>query len=855
MPSTHDGPASPLFSPLRLRGNATIKTLAGTKTISKPMRDHSSHAPTGSCTCWGIPFEVKKVVLAADNVVTVPLGSVKAPWLVFLHTTDFEPEEYPRDEILRASRGVMRLGERVADYVFCYADGTEVREALRWRFQIGMFFRGWGETCFQAMAHRKPYAIAHLSDQPSVEPPTWGVTQTRVSNEDILPWVNWLWAWQNPHPNKVLAALRVEPMASKLVISAITVGNVASQPLRWERRRKAVLRLPKGTAFDAKLAAQGLSRHIRLDLGQVISVQPRTLYPNAQWTKSPAGQPHEVSTNELLVEYTAHPEAQFHFENGETLPAAKLAKGLKAGRLTFVAPSAQRVRLRVLDKASGKPTPVRLHVHGEAGEYLAPVDRHRIPNPHWFEDYSADLVGEGRHFSTYIPGETQIDLPVGRVYLEIAKGFEIKPIHKIVTVTKATNAITVTVEKVLPWRERGWVTADTHVHFLSPQTARLEGAAEGVNVVNLLASQWGELMTNVGDFDGNSTFGSKEAGGDGEWLVRVGTENRQHVLGHISLLGYSGAIIAPMTTGGPDESALGDPAENLLMEWARLCREQGGIVVFPHFPEPRAENAAALVQGAADAIEIPGPIYRHGGISPYTLADWYRYLNCGYLYPAVGGTDKMAAGTPIGGIRTYARLAKDREFDYEAWKDAIRAGNTFVTYGPLMEFAVEGQPAGGRIAMSGAGGTVDVTYEVASVTIPMTRVQLMVNGEIRESRNVNPNADQGHWSLKTDTSSWIALLIRGQENGQPELIAAHSSPVMVAVEGTPFLSAADALTILEQIEGALAYFDTLGTRAEAKAYKRMRLMLTSAYRTMHNRMHAAGHDHTHTAVTDHREHH
>ena len=90
-------------------------------------------------------------------------------------------------------------------------------------------------------------------------------------------------------------------------------------------------------------------------------------------------------------------------------------------------------------------------------------------------------------------------------------------------------------------------------------------------------------------------------GGDGEYLVRVGTENRQHVLGHISLLGYRGRIIAPMTTGGPDESALGDPIEILLTEWARQCRKQGGLVVLPHFPNPRAEAAASIVSGAAQS--------------------------------------------------------------------------------------------------------------------------------------------------------------------------------------------------------------------------------------------------------------
>ncbi|RWC27853.1 MAG: hypothetical protein EOS70_28820 [Mesorhizobium sp.] len=85
-----------------------------------------------------------------------------------------------------------------------------------------------------------------------------------------------------------------------------------------------------------------------------------------------------------------------------------------------------------------------------------------------------------------------------------------------------------------------------------------------MNVINLLASQWGEMMTNVGDFDGRTTLGSKAAGGDGEFLVRVGTENRQRVLGHISLLGHSGNMIVPLAAGGPDESAIGDAVSALI---------------------------------------------------------------------------------------------------------------------------------------------------------------------------------------------------------------------------------------------------------------------------------------------------
>jgi len=49
------------------------------------------------------------------------------------------------------------------------------------------------------------------------------------------------------------------------------------------------------------------------------------------------------------------------------------------------------------------------------------------------------------------------------------QGFEIRPLRQTLEIEPDTHEIVVEVEKVLPWRERGWVTADTHVHFLSPR--------------------------------------------------------------------------------------------------------------------------------------------------------------------------------------------------------------------------------------------------------------------------------------------------------------------------------------------------------------------------------------------------
>jgi hypothetical protein len=852
--NTHDGPQSPLFTALPLKGNATLKELAK-REVSKTLSEGSVHAPRGSGTGWGIPFDVRRIVLAGKKPVTAPLGALKTRWLVFMHTADVEPQQPDKDGLVRAYRGEGHLGKPVADYVFCYADGSEERVAVRRRRQIGAVARPWGENCFEAVPWRKQATLRTLSDQRQFPDIQWGQSQTRVLNLDGGPWTNWLWAWENPHPRKPLAALRVEPAGATVIISAISAGDVSRHPLRWDTRRKAVLKLPRGVTFDPTLDERCQIKDLQLDMGQVISAMPRFVYPKGAWGKTYNNQMPGLAPDEVLVEYAAHPDARFHLPGGKTIPVAEVEKRGGAGPLTPVAPTTQRVRLRVLEKSSGKPVPVKLHVHGDAGEYLAPLDRHRIPNPHWFEDYSCDFVNQRKHWCTYIPGETEINLPRGRVYLEVSKGFEIRPVRKVLTIGKATREIVIDIEKILPWRERGWVTADTHVHFLSPATARLEGAAEGVNVVNLLASQWGELMTNVGDFDGTTTFGSKEAGGDGEWLVRVGTENRQHVLGHISLLGYNGGIIAPMCSGGADESAIGDPVGILLSEWARQCKVQGGLVVLPHFPNPRAEHAATIVQGDIDAIEMTSWGNLYFGINPYSLSDWYRYLNCGYFLPAVGGTDKMSADTAVGTVRTYARIAADREFTYAAWMDAVRAGHTFVTYGPLMDFRVDGKPSGTWIRMGRDGGTVDVTWELASVTVPMSRVDLMVNGEVCESRAVDPWEDAGNWRLTVARSSWIAILVRARYPDKPEMIAAHPSPVMVELAGSPFLAAADALTILDQIEGALAYLDTVGTRAETAAYKRMRMRLTAAHRRLHNQMHEQGFGHAHTTAHDHKEHH
>ena len=576
-------------------------------------------------------------------------------------------------------------------------------------------------------------------------------------------------------------------------------------------------------------------------------------YDRQRWSSvEPNVQPVQ-SDNTVIVEYIAHPQAKLYVPTNATAEESYAVYDLSQTTdktVEPIEPAMRSVRLHVIEKGSQRSVAVRLHLHGRAGEYLPPKNHHRKVNPFWFEDNYAEFVNSLNQYC-YIPGECEVNLPLGEVFVEISRGYETAPIRTSVTVTPETDELTFELERVLKWRERGWITADTHVHFLTPQTALLEGQAEGVNVVNLLASQWGEMFSNVGDFDGRTTLGAEDFGGDGEFLVRVGTENRMQVLGHISLLGYSGSMIQPLCSGGPAESAIGDPLEVTMAEWARQCIKQNGLVVMPHTPNPQCERAADLVLGLVHAVEMMTFNSFDTQISPYAIADWYRYLNLGYHIPVVGGTDKMSASSLLGGMRTYTYLG-DQPFTYENWMAAVKAGNTFVTVGPLVELMVEGQPPGSTLTLPATGGTVSVSWKVESVSLPIDRVEVVVGGLTTEQVTVAKElCSAGSVDLQVTEATWIALRVRGSYHGKHGEIAAHTSAVQVSVEGKSIYSQHDAILVLEQIEGAIAYVDTIAPRPEARRYNQLRATLEAAHNRLHQQMHRNGIFHDHTPLHDH----
>jgi hypothetical protein len=423
-----------------------------------------------------------------------------------------------------------------------------------------------------------------------------------------------------------------------------------------------------------------------------------------------------------------------------------------------------------------------------------------------------------------------VELPVGEIYLEMSKGFEYEGVRKKLAISPGQRELNLEISRLTNMRQQGWVCADTHVHFLSPTTAILEGQAEGLNLINLLAAQWGDLFSNVGDLSHGPLTSH-----DGEMMVWVGTENRQHILGHLGLLGGHGRPVYPMSASGPEESYIGGPLWNSLAEWADACRKREGLVVAVHFPYPTAELAADIVLGKIDAVEL-WPVNMTEHFNNLRFQDYYRYLNCGYRLPIVGGTDKMGAWTPPGSNRGYAYLGQE-EFSFANWAKAVRSGNTFMTSGPLLLFQAEGKVPGSEIKLGTGGATIEVQAEVNSF-VPIHRLEVVLNGRVVASREESAGIRKLTLKekVKVPGSCWLAARCASRFSGVMQT-AAHTSPVYVEVAGQELFSEPVAAYLMTLIDGAETWAQNLATQPDPHRFAQVLKTFTDARERLHRRMH------------------
>lgn len=803
------------------------------------------YMPTGQQHFRGIPFRLgseeagrkswiwlSKRAGNAVSQVEIPLRST-ASFICFAHFCDWDPHETHDLD----AETVEQVGQKLAEAVLVYSDGSEAAFPIRRRIEVNAPSLRWGFPGYACVSHHKDSTRKSRNEADEIAEWGWFRLQSDVleGNYPVDPATGaskpslWLFALPNPYPDKGLSSLRLRSESEDpLLVCGITLFHGRQHPLRYERLTLYRLTLPDSSGQWS----------VDVDLGVVARTYGLGKFEPEKWLAAPdAGLGSRMEPGDgrhLYAEVTASPDATLLLRDGRGREFEFALGQVQAGREMPGTPPGPRIEVldtrktwihgKVSDTATGNPTPVRLAFYSKDGRYIPPYGHRTEVDTGTFKDWGADLkLGDSSY--AYVDGTFQIELPTGDVYVEITKGFEYAPIRRKLSIQPNQRELNLEIARTLDLQQQGWVTADTHVHFLSPSTAVLEGQAEGLNIINLLATQWGELFTNVGDL-AQGTLTSR----DGETVVWMGTENRQHILGHLAMLG---AEVFPMAAAGPRESYHGDPLWDTLADWADAGRERGGLAVSAHFPYPAGEQAADIVLGKIDAIEL----FAGSGLR---LQHWYRALNCGYKLPVVGGTDKMGADTPVGGSRTYARM-KGEPLNSESWARAVRGGNTFMTTGPLLLFEADGRVPGEEIRLGQGGGGIEVLARAQSVN-PIHRVEIVWNGRVVASREHRGGTREItlRERIRVPGPGWLAA--RCSSRLRPRLTA-HTSPVYVQIPGREVFSETAATYMLTQIEAAQTWVETLATRPGPERFERIRKVFTDARTILHRRLHELGIEH------------
>ncbi len=850
--------ASPLARPVDLGGswNASDSDLAGR--LHPVYAQGVARLPEGASVFRGVPFSLgnraaPKRWIVADGEVLVDLhGQGPASHLLIAHFADSWRDSAGGRPAGTPVGWVLPAGEALIRYELVFAGGRSQVIDVRRRFQVADGIIGWGYLPFEAVGHHADEVIDWRGPYPRQEPGriapagqagplttlpgTWSAAQSGAvdfvpsATDDVTLWLHAIVLEGAEAP----VALRVVPLGdgrpgTDVVIAGLTLFNGTANPLVPTGRREIVV----------AGSAAGLPK---VDLGLAIRRRPVQAWRAASDVSVAIGWGRPIATvapeaGSSIIDFAAAADARLTFDDW-SLPAAGLATtGAVSpdGAISIRQLPRPDRRVTVRITSAGEATPARVRFVSADGRYLAPLGHRDEVNPGIFEDSGAGLVLGADTFA-YVPGEFRIDLPMGAVEVEVVKGFDHRPVRMTLDIVASMDTIDIALERPIDLRAAGWRTSDSHVHFLTPSTALLQAAAEDVTFVHLLATQLGDYFINVPDLP----FGSQQDP-SGRHAVIVGTENRQNVLGHLALLGARPPV-APFASGGAPEGRIGQEVSQLLADWADECHAAGGLVVGAHFPLPFAEIAADIVAGQIDALEMQ--VFAPGLDNPCIL-EWYRFLNCGYRLPVLGGTDKMSAEVPLGAVRTYARLNPDAAPTFEAWSAAVRAGRTFATSGPVLELSVAGQEPGAVIALPAGGGRLEVHVRARAAQPVISAVELVVNGQVvaeQTSKEMAPGATADlalATTIDVRAGSWIAARSRSDQQIHSAFttsMAAHTSPVYVEVLDHPLLVAEDAQSILAVIDGTVRWLETIAAIDDPAVRARMAARIAASGTTLRGRL-------------------
>ncbi len=452
------------------------------------------------------------------------------------------------------------------------------------------------------------------------------------------------------------------------------------------------------------------------------------------------------------------------------------------GALAQNAPTG-RLEIRVLDAATGRPTPVRVRLtRGGFSVKTLPPQAVGVMYGLWDHE---DGFGFQPDSSFYVAGTLTLTLPPGTYRLHLSKGTEfLTQTHELTVKARQVWRKTCRLARWIDAAARGWYATDGHVHVRrSPRDN--EPLAVWTRAEDLRVG----VFLRMGDFW--ETYYPQYAYGaggvfekSGHLLVPGQEDPRTPELGHA--LGYGMANRVRFR----DQYYLYDSVFHKI-------HQLGGLTGYAHHAEAfHAYRGLTLdaLRGLVDVLEI---LQYCVSPRPLRTAHYYHLLDLGFRVTATAGSDFPWCGQDhghgpvehsahLGNARFYVKT--DGPLTYESWKRGLAAGHTFVSSGPILDFKVNGKLPGDSLDVP-PGTTLTLSAQAFghATQVPLDTLEVIGHGKVL-ARAIRGETGQTTSRLSLSLTLpplqrglWLAArCIAGPQQ------AAHTTPVYVTVDGGGF---------------------------------------------------------------------
>lgn len=480
---------------------------------------------------------------------------------------------------------------------------------------------------------------------------------------------------------------------------------------------------------------------------------------------------------------------------------------------------ARAATLRVaIEDAAGRPTPAAVQLYDERGTLQVPPDALDLGRMgylyaagaliHYADWTSPKVRSQYPHFGSswfrpqhpreaacfFTTGRFELELAPGNYRLRVTKGPEFTPVEHRLAIADRPVSQTVKLSRWIDMAAQGWISGDGHVHLQrdSPAanaTAFAWAQAEDVRVCHVLLM--GDARETYYPQYGYRAAG--RAADHGTILISGQEDPRTRHLGHTLHLNTSGV--------------LRDPGHYYDYGPVFVRNREAGVSGFAHVGRRRwsfqVERGLTILAptGVLDFAEIAQMGYIGVNL-------WHEFLNLGFRLAAMAGSDVPWGGS-MGSTRVYAHAGA--EADPDRWIAAVRAGRTFVTTGPMLEFTVNGELPGSVLPLR-RGERVRVKARARrepAISTPW-RLKIVALGETLKEVS-GSGALAVDFELSAERSQWINV----QCETNPEQLmdapgffaGAVTTPVFLEVDGRPVR---DERRLAELVARRLRCLDDIG---------------------------------------------